>query len=69
MDDFNTYIDCMFSKMKGSNGNMLLAGDFNIDLLKIKAHSSTHALFKLMTSYQLSEKGWLCMVEVGANGT
>lgn len=31
VDDFNTGIDCMLSKM---NGNILLAGNFNIDLLK-----------------------------------
>ena len=53
MDDFNTDLDCMLSKINGSNSNILLAGDFNIALLKIKTHSSTHAFFNLMTSYQL----------------
>ena len=51
--EFNTDIDCMLSKLNGLNGNLLLAGDFNIDLLKIGAHSSTNAFYNIMTSYQL----------------
>ena len=53
VDDFNTDIDCMLSKLNGSNSNLILAGDFNINLLKIETHSSTRAFFNIMTSYQL----------------
>ena len=53
VDQFNIAIQHTLSKMISTNHKIILAGDFNINLLKLAEHRPTHDFFNIMTSHQL----------------
>ena len=53
VDQFNIAIEHTLSKLISTNHKIIVAGDFNINLLKLAEHRPTHDFFNIMTSHQL----------------
>ena len=50
---FNSALETLLSKLTRSKDEIFLAGDYNIDLLKINSHAPTRTFFNLLVSYRL----------------
>lgn len=53
LDQFNDDLDQMLNKLSNMKKNIILAGDFNIDLLKTTRHYPTSVFFNILMSHQL----------------
>lgn len=53
MDDFNNEFSSLLLKINNPKNKIILAGDFNIDLLKIENHQPTYTFFNIMCSHSL----------------
>jgi hypothetical protein len=52
LDLFNQELDILLSQLSRSNHEIFLAGDYNIDLLKVKTHLPTRTFFNTLTSHR-----------------
>ena len=48
--DFLNYINILLDKLDQENKNIILMGDFNMDLLKVKSDNQVQELYNLLTS-------------------
>ena len=53
IDDFVSDIDPIFKVLNSEKKQIYVMGDFNIDLLKVDSHRSTHDYFEFIYSYSL----------------
>ena len=53
MVEFNVEIEELLLHITKGTKNLILIGDFNIDLLKINEHKETNAFYNCLTSHQL----------------
>ena len=53
LDEFNEDMDHMLSNLSSKNRKIILAGDFNVDLMKVDHHYPTSVFFNTLMSHQL----------------